>query len=68
MRPRLAALTLLLLAASGAGHAATVVILTDPMSLQRRTMVLESPGPDRVLLCALPPATTGCVDVTKRRR
>ena len=68
MRVRACGLMLLLVAASSGAEAATVVVLTDPMTLERRTMVLDTPGPDRVLMCALPPATTGCIDVTGRRR
>jgi len=49
-------------------HAAQILIITDPMTLERRTVVLDQPGPDRVLLCALPPAVSGCRDVTPRRR
>jgi hypothetical protein len=68
MRAPLAGLLLMLLGTSGVAEAATVVILTDPMTLERRTMVLDSRGPDRILMCSLPPATTGCLDVTPRRR
>ena len=58
--------TLLLLAAEGA-QATTVVIMTDPMTLERRTMVIDDRGPNRILLCALPPAVSGCRDITPRR-
>jgi hypothetical protein len=47
--------------------AATVVIMTDPMSLEKRTLVLNTPGPDRVLLCAMPPAVSGCRELSVRR-
>ena len=67
MRTRMAAALLLSLTLSGAAEAATIVIVTDPMTLERRTMVVDPRGPDRVWLCALPPATTGCLDVTPRR-
>jgi hypothetical protein len=53
--------------APSAASAATVVILTDPMSLERRTVVLNTPGPDRVLLCAQPPAMTGCRELHVKR-
>ena len=59
-------------AAWGAWHspaaAATIVILTDPMTLERRTVVLETAGPDRVLWCMAPPAVAGCRDITPARR
>ena len=49
-------------------HAAKIVILTDPMTLERRMVVIEQPGPDRVFMCALPPAVAGCRDITPRAR
>ncbi len=57
---------LFLLAAEGA-QAATVVIMTDPMTLERRTMIIEDKGPHRVLLCALPPSVSGCREIKPRR-
>ena len=55
-----------------AGHspaaAATIIILTDPMTLDRRMVVLESPGPDRFLLCNAPPAIAGCRALPVSRR
>jgi len=68
MRVRIAGFLLLMSAMGGSAQAATVVIVTDPMTLERRAMVVDSKGPDRVLYCALPPATSGCRDVTPRRR
>ncbi len=53
---------------AGQAQAALVVILTDPMTMERRTMVLDAKGPDRILMCAMPPAVSGCRDVTPRRR
>ena len=49
-------------------QAAKIVILTDPMTLERRMVVIEQPGPDRIYLCAMPPAVAGCRDVTPRER
>ena len=43
-----------------AASAATIVIFTDPMSLDRRTVVLDTPGRDRLVICQAPPALTGC--------
>jgi hypothetical protein len=68
MRAMLGLLTLAGLGAAQPAEAATVVILTDPMTLERRTMVLDDKGPDRVLLCTMPPATSGCRELTPRRR
>jgi hypothetical protein len=47
--------------------AATVVILTDPMTLERQTIVLNRKGPDRVLMCMAPPAVSGCTQVPLKR-
>ena len=46
-----------------AANAATIVIMTDPMTLERQTYVLKSKGPHRVLMCMAPPATSGCTEV-----
>jgi hypothetical protein len=48
-------------------NAATVVILTDPMTLERQTIVVDRNGPDRVLMCMAPPATSGCTELTLKR-
>jgi hypothetical protein len=45
-----------------------VVIYVEPMTLDRYVRVLDTKGPDRVLMCMAPPATTGCTDVTRRVR
>jgi hypothetical protein len=49
-------------------HAAKILILTDPMTLERRMVVIDQPGPDRVYMCAMPPAVAGCRDVTPKLR
>jgi len=49
-------------------EAAKIVILTDPMTLERRVVVIEQAGPDRIYVCATPPATSGCRDVTPPAR
>ncbi|WP_338503217.1 hypothetical protein V6R86_07085 [Sphingomonas kaistensis] len=49
-------------------EAARIVILTDPMTLERRVVVIEQAGPDRIYLCPTPPATAGCRDVTPPAR
>jgi hypothetical protein len=48
--------------------AAKILILTDPMTLERRVVVVEQAGPDRVYLCAIPPSVAGCKDVTPQAR
>jgi hypothetical protein len=47
--------------------AATVIVYTDPMSLARRTIVLDTRGPDRLLMCMAPPADSGCTEYPVRR-
>ena len=54
------------LAAAPAG-AATIVILADPMTLERRTVVVDPNGPDRAYLCMLPPGQAGCQRLAVRR-
>ena len=56
--------------ASSAGSAATVVVYTDPMTMERRTVVIGSAGPDRAFLCMLPPGDAGCraVPIKRARR
>ena len=61
-------LSALLFAAPEAASAATILVVTDPMSLERRTVVLNTPGPDRLLLCAAPPAVSGCRELPIERR
>jgi len=51
---------------AGAAQATTVVIFVEPMTLERYTRVYDTPGPDRVLMCMAPPATSGCTDVTAK--
>ena len=58
-----------LIGSAGAAEARTFVIYTDPMSLSRRMVVVETPGPDKVLMCMAPPAESGCTEVrTKPKR
>jgi hypothetical protein len=52
--------------ASPAG-AATIVVLTDPMTLERRTVVVDPNGPDLAFLCMLPPGQAGCVRIPLAR-
>ena len=47
--------------------ATTVIIYSDPMTLERRTVVIDSSGPDRAFLCMLPPSEAGCVRMPVRR-
>ena len=60
-------LALGLAAAPQNASAATIVVMTDPMSLEKRTMVLDTPGPDRLFVCAAPPAVSGCRELPIKR-
>jgi hypothetical protein len=51
----------------GVAHAATIVVVTDPMTLEKRTVVLDTRGPDRLFVCAAPPAVSGCREMPIRR-
>ena len=59
---------LALLGSAAAAQATTVVIYVEPMTLDRYVKVMDTPGPDRVLLCMAPPATSGCTDVTAKTK
>ena len=47
--------------------AATIAILVDPMTLEKRTVVVDPNGPDRAYLCMLPPGQAGCQRLAIRR-
>jgi len=63
MKLRHLALGCVLFASATAAEAKTFVIYTDPMSLSRRVVVFETPGPDKFLMCMAPPAESGCTQV-----
>ena len=63
-----AVLGALLLAGATPAAATKVLILTDPMTLERRTVVIEDKGPARYYLCIMPPAVSGCREFTPGRR
>jgi hypothetical protein len=48
--------------------AATIVIFTNPMTMERHTVVVDPDGPDRAFLCMLPPGTSGCVPIKVERQ
>jgi hypothetical protein len=48
--------------------AATIVIFTNPMTKERRAVVVDPDGPDRAFLCMLPPGTSGCVPLKVQRQ
>ena len=48
--------------------AETVIVYTNPMTLERTVVVTESIGPDRAFHCFLPPSDLGCQPIAFRRR
>ena len=66
MKPRRLILASVLIASATTAEAKTFVIYTDPMSLSRRVVVFETPGPDKVLMCMAPPSESGCTQVRGR--
>lgn len=56
------------LAAAAPARAATVVVYTNPETLERHMVVVDPKGPDRMYLCMLPPAEAGCHRVNMKRR
>jgi len=56
-----------LIGSASDSSAATIVVVTDPMSLEKRTVVLDTPGPDRLFVCAAPPAVSGCRQLPIKR-
>lgn len=47
--------------------ATTVIVYQDPMTMDRRTVVRDTPGPDRAFWCMLPPSDFGCREVPIKR-
>jgi hypothetical protein len=47
--------------------AATIVVFTNPMTLEHRTVVIDPDGPDRAFMCMLPPSQAGCQPIKMQR-
>ena len=62
------ALAAAILGSATAARATTVIIYIEPMTLDRYVRVIDTPGPDRVLMCMAPPAVSGCTDVTDKAK
>ena len=45
----------------------TVIVYTNPMTLERKIVVNEAPGPDRAFHCFLPPSNIGCQRIALQR-
>jgi hypothetical protein len=48
-------------------QADTVIVYTNPMTLERKVVVNDAPGPDRAFHCFLPPSNIGCQPIALRR-
>ena len=57
-----------MLLAAAPASAATIVVFTNPETMESRTVVLDQDGPDRLFMCMLPPGEAGCHQVKVRRR
>jgi hypothetical protein len=68
MRVARVAFAAVILGSAAAAHGTTVVIMVEPMTLERHVQVYDTPGRDRILMCMAPPATSGCTDVTRRAK
>ena len=67
MRLTTALAALALPAVASPAGAATIVILADPMTMDKRTVIVDPNGPDRAFLCMMPPGQAGCQRLTIRR-
>ena len=67
MRLTTALAALALPAVASPAGAATIVILADPMTMEKRTVIVDPNGPDRAYLCMLPPGQAGCQRLEIRR-
>ena len=56
-----------LLAVAYPASATTIVVFTHPETLEKRMIVVDKDGPDKVILCMLPPGEAGCHQVKVRR-
>jgi hypothetical protein len=63
-----AALTLIASLAATPASAATIVVFTNPETMQSKAVVLDEDGPDRVFMCMLPPGEAGCHQVKFKRK
>ncbi len=52
----------------GRAAAETVIVYTNPMTLERTVVVTETAGPDRAFHCFLPPSDLGCQPIAFRRK
>ncbi|GAA4753135.1 hypothetical protein GCM10023264_20260 [Sphingomonas daechungensis] len=55
-------------AAAQPAQAATIVVFTNPETLEQRMVVVDRDGPDRLFMCMLPPGEAGCHQLPVKRR
>jgi hypothetical protein len=67
MRLATALAALALPAVATPAGAATIVVLADPMTMEKRTVIIDPNGPDRAYLCMLPPGQAGCQRIAIKR-
>ena len=53
---------------AGPAAAATIVVFTNPETMERKTIIVDRNGPDRLFMCMLPPGEAGCPQVPLRRK
>jgi hypothetical protein len=56
------------IACSGAAQATTVIVYVNPMTFEKHTRVIDTPGPDHLLMCMEPPGTAGCTEIPIKKR
>ena len=56
-----------MLLAAAPASAATIVVFTNPETMESRTVIVDQDGPD-LFMCMLPPGEAGCQQVKVRRR
>jgi len=54
--------------AAPSAHAATILVFTNPETMERKMVVVDDDGPDRVFMCMLPPGEAGCHQVRFKRK
>lgn len=56
------------IAVSQPAQAATIVVFTNPETLEQRMVVVDRDGPDRLFMCMLPPGEAGCHQLPVKRK
>jgi len=53
---------------ASAAQATTVIVFVEPMTMARHTRVIDTPGPDRFVMCVEPPSVSGCTELPMKRK